>query len=284
MSTGCRQIFAGLSAFQQVIRGGRCLHTSPLAAKEVLVEGISLNYEVAGEGDKVALCLPGALGTIQSDFGPQMKALPERNLTLVCWDPPGYGKSRPPSRKYPLDFLRCDATLAATMMKNLGYDKYSLLGWSDGGISAMMIAAANARHVDKMVIWGANAYVTEQDVKIYEGLRDLDKWSEKMRAPLEATYGKEYFKTAWEGWVDGYADMYYKNDGDICKGDLAKIVCPTLIIHGAKDPLISMEHCYYLKENIKGSQLIIMENGKHNLHLRYQDEFNNMVSDFLGTQ
>lgn len=75
-----------------------------------------------------------------------------------------------------------------------------------------------------------------------------------MRAPLEAEYGKEYFKEAWEGWVDAFANIYHKKDGDICKGDLAKIVSPTFIIHGAKDPLIPMEHCHYLKENIKGSR------------------------------
>ncbi|XP_037787464.1 valacyclovir hydrolase-like, partial [Penaeus monodon] len=81
--------------------------------------------EELGNGDQVLLCLPGALGTIKSDFGPQLKSLPSKHLQLVAWDPPGYGKSRPPNRDFNFDSLRTDATMAAVMMKNLGYKNYS---------------------------------------------------------------------------------------------------------------------------------------------------------------
>lgn len=57
------------------------------------------------------------LGSIKTDFGPLLSSLPGEELTLVCWDPPGYGQSRPPPRKFSNDFLRKDATLAAQMMK-----------------------------------------------------------------------------------------------------------------------------------------------------------------------
>lgn len=55
-----------------------------------------------------------------------------------------------------------------TDSQNLGYEKYSLLGWSDGGITSMILAAAFPRHIEKMVIWGANAFVTEEDVEAYD--------------------------------------------------------------------------------------------------------------------
>ncbi|KAK3854783.1 hypothetical protein Pcinc_038758 [Petrolisthes cinctipes] len=263
------------------ISGTRSIHISPICAEQVMVDGLSLNYQVAGDGTKVALCLPGALGTIESDFAPQLKNLPNHGIKVVCWDPPGYGKSRPPPRNYTMDFLRNDATIAANMMKNLGYNKYSLLGWSDGGISAMMLAATFPQHVERMVLWGSNAYVAEEDVKIYNGIRDVNKWSERMRAPLEAVYGKEYFKAAWEGWVDILTKIFKEKDGDLCREDLAKISCPTLIVHGAKDPMVPLYHPHYLRDNIKNSQLIMMENGKHNIHLRFAEEFNKIISEFL---
>ncbi|KAG7155098.1 Valacyclovir hydrolase-like [Homarus americanus] len=265
-----------INTFQQ---GIRWFHGSNIAQRQTMVEGLPLNYEVAGGGKKVALCMPGALedfilssneysillaGTIQSDFGPQMKSLAGKNLTLVCWDPPGYGKSWPPPRQYSLDFLHRDAAIAALLMKTLKYDKYSLLGWSDGGISALILAAAYPQHVDKLVVWGANAYVSH-------GIRDINKWSQRMRAPLEAIYGTEYFKEAWEGWVDTLLHIYHEKGGDICKGDLAKITCSTLIIHGAKDPVAPLSH----------GQLVIMDEGKHNIHLRSPEEFNKIVYQFL---
>jgi len=43
-----------------------------------------------------------------------------------------------------------------------------MLGWSDGGITAMIAAAKHPEQIDKLVIWGANAYLVEQDEKIYE--------------------------------------------------------------------------------------------------------------------
>jgi valacyclovir hydrolase len=43
-----------------------------------------------------------------------------------------------------------------------------MLGWSDGGITAMIAAAKYPEQIDKLVIWGANAYIIEQETKIYE--------------------------------------------------------------------------------------------------------------------
>ncbi|XP_045102573.1 valacyclovir hydrolase-like isoform X1 [Portunus trituberculatus] len=259
----------------------RGIHQSHMASSHVTVNGLNLRYEVAGSGSKVGLCLPGALGSIKSDFGPQLSSLAGEELTLVCWDPPGYGQSRPPPRKFSNDFLRQDSTIAAQMMKILGYDKYALLGWSDGGITALMMAAAFPQQVSELVVWGANAYLTEKDIGLYNKVRDVNQWSEKMRAPLEAIYGKEDFKKTWEGWVDALAKIYQEENGDLCKTDLDKISCRTLIIHGNKDPLVPREHPDYLHSKIKGSQLVCMEDGKHNIHLRYAKEFNKLVNEFL---
>lgn len=50
-----------------------------------------------------------------------------------------------------------------------------MLGWSDGGITAMIAAAKNPEQVEKLVIWGANSYVTEEEAKIYESESHLCK-------------------------------------------------------------------------------------------------------------
>ena len=75
-----------------------------------------------------------------------------------------------------------------------------------------------------------------------------------MRAPLEAMYGKEYFKTTWEDWIDAYTKIYEEENGNLCKDDLDKIFCRTLILHGNKDPVVPREHCDYLHKNIKASE------------------------------
>ena len=61
-------------------------------------------------------------------------------LKLIAWDPPGYGKSRPPNRTFPSNFFERDANVAMEFMKNLGYNNFSIIGWSDGGITALFMA------------------------------------------------------------------------------------------------------------------------------------------------
>lgn len=124
-------------------------------------------------------------------------------------------------------------------------------------------------------------------------------------------YGEDYFRKTWSEWIDAMLRLYKKQNGDLCKQVLSKIKCPTLIIHGAKDAMVLPEHPTYLKQNIANSKFVspyrfekikityetcllliefflyysvhIFEKGGHNLHLRYFEEFNNLVTDFLLT-
>ena len=54
----------------------------------------------------MVLLLPGALGTIRSDMSALLDGLNSKgHLTLVAWDPPGYGASRPPERTWEAPLL-----------------------------------------------------------------------------------------------------------------------------------------------------------------------------------
>ena len=128
---------------------------------------------------------------------------------------------------------------------------------------------------------GANAFVSQEDVDMYEKLRDISKWSEKMRDPLVKVYG-DTLQDLWSTWMDSIIRFQSHNQGDICLKELSKITCPTLIVQGAKDPLVPAFHGTFLRDRIKGSRLEVFEEGKHNLHLRFHTEFNRMVEQFLS--
>ncbi|KFP63236.1 Valacyclovir hydrolase, partial [Cariama cristata] len=165
--------------------------------------------------------------------------------------------------------------------KALKFKKFSLLGWSDGGITALIAAAKYPALIHKLVVWGANASVTQEDVRIYNGIRDVSKWSEKVKKPLEDMYGHKYFAKTCAAWVDGISRFAEKSDGNICQQLLPDIKCPTFIIHGEKDPLVPQAHAEYIHKHIKGSRLLLMPEGKHNLHLRFAEDFNRQVEGFL---
>ncbi|XP_074843848.1 serine hydrolase BPHL isoform X2 [Carettochelys insculpta] len=254
--------------------------TSITSAK-IQVNGVHLHYRQTGRGDHAVLLLPGMLGSSQSDFGPQLKSLNKQLFTVVAWDPRGYGRSIPPARDFPPDFFERDAKDAVDLMQALKFKKFSLLGWSDGGITALISAAKYPALINKLVVWGANSFVTQEDLKLYQDIRDVSKWSEKIRKPMEEMYGHEYFAKTCEAWVDGISQFADKADGNICQHLLPHVKCPTFIIHGGKDPLVPQSHAEYLHKQIKESRLLLMPEGKHNLHLRFAEEFNRVVEDFL---
>ena len=99
--------------FQQKLRSMKTV------SSKTEVNGVEIHHEVAGKGSRVVLCMPGALGSTQSDFGPQLKGLSDE-FTVVAFDPRGYGRSIPPKRDFPADFFARDADDAAGLMNALG--------------------------------------------------------------------------------------------------------------------------------------------------------------------
>lgn len=91
---------------------------------------------------------------------------------------------------------------------------------------------------------------------LFTGVRNIDSWSERMRAPMISVYGEGYFRSTWASWVDAMVSIYEKNNGDICKNALPNIKCPTLIVHGAKDVMVHKNHPQFLADNIENSKLV----------------------------
>ena len=106
----------------------RSCHFSKISEDNVQAVGdFKINYCSSGNGDHPVLLLPGALGTGLSDWRPQLEGLNSSGkLTLVAWDPPGYGKSRPPERSFAGNFFLQDAKVAKEFMESLGYEKFSI--------------------------------------------------------------------------------------------------------------------------------------------------------------
>lgn len=47
----------------------------------------------------------------------------------------------------------------------------------------------------------------------FSAIRDVSKWSAKMRQPLEEVYGTEGFPKLWEAWIDGVIPFAKKPNG-----------------------------------------------------------------------
>ena len=253
-----------------------------MATGKKMVNGVELFYDCRGSGSHALVCIPGALGTARSDFTPQADYFGSRDgFQIITFDPRGYGHSRPPQRHFSgTTSFENDAKDAKSLMDAFNIIKFSVFGWSDGAIAGLILAALFPDSVRSLVVWGGNAYVSKEDIECYDKIRDLSKWSKKMLEPLEQEYGRDGLHQLWNSWLDVLEEVYHSG-GNICKDMLSKIKCPTLILHGMKDPIVPNFHPTYLAANISSSSVYNFPDGKHNIHLRYSEEFNEVVENFV---
>ncbi|KAI1294667.1 Valacyclovir hydrolase [Halotydeus destructor] len=248
-----------------------------MLGQKVEVDGKEIHYEKVGSGPCVCLLLPGGIGTSRTDFTPLLEQMNPREFTLIAWDPPGYGFSRPPERVYNgSQTFQDDADLAAALMQKLGYSMYSLLGWSDGAKTALLLSIKHVARVEKMAIWGGSAFINPGDYGSLKATEDTTAWSDTMKAPYVAVYGAGTFQAMWSRHIDFYKDL-----GDICKDTVKTIRCPTLILHGNRDPLCTPAHLAYLEKTIPDTRVKRFPTGGHNIHIVFTKEFIREVEDFL---
>ena len=88
------------------------------AGEKIYQARYRVHYEDRGTGPALLL-IPGALGSARTDFGPQLEELPA-HFRVIAADPRGYGRSRPPERDFPLDFLERDAAGMAALAVSVG--------------------------------------------------------------------------------------------------------------------------------------------------------------------
>jgi valacyclovir hydrolase len=238
----------------------------------------ALHFERAGQGHPLLL-IPGALGTGTGDFPGQIGWFAERGFEVIAPDPRGYGGSRPPERDYPPDFYIRDAADMFALMSILGHERFSIIGWSDGANIAVIMAAEHPERVAKLVVFGGQSYLTAEEIAAFNDIRKISAWSPRAAEAMRAVYG-DALDELWDRYVAGQ-EALFNAGGDLYRSLLSKVKSPTFVLHGARDPLTPGLHAEAIHRGIAGSRLYIFPEGKHNIHIRYADEFNRLVYAFL---
>src|SRR6185312_1476783 len=115
-------------------------------------DGAAIYYETHGDAkDPVLLLLHGGLGNIE-DFNGILPLLRGR-FRIVGIDSRGHGRSTLGSRPLTYESLQHDAE---RIIAELAPDKFSILGFSDGGIVAYRLAAMQALRIERVATIGAH--------------------------------------------------------------------------------------------------------------------------------
>lgn len=232
--------------------------------KRIKVEDGELYYEVYGKGSPLFL-LHGNNENINS-FREQIEPL-SRHFKVIALDTRGQGNSiNYKSSPYTYEQFAKDLS---TVMDALSIKKASLLGWSDGGNTALIFALKQPEKVEKMVLMGANLSpgsdaINPDVIQIFQNRRDSlmkrsDPESQNQLRLAELVLNEPHINTA----------------------DLKSITKPVLVVAGEFD-VIKQQHTTLIHSSLANAQLEIIKGSDHYAPLKNAKVFNKIVLDFLA--
>jgi valacyclovir hydrolase len=227
------------------------------------------------------LLIHGFGGTPESDFGAQLPILRSHFRVLVP-HLHGYGHSTH-RNSYALSFYRDDANDLATLLDSLNIDTVLVLGFSDGGIVGLLLAALHPQRVLSLAVMGAQPSINEQNV---EGIRHwlIDTpLSEEWQKELANLHGEPYWRSLPRMYVEGQEKLVAAGGIIITDEELASIRCPALIMHGKRDRVVPADYARMISERIPNSQMLLFDAG-HAAHLRCKEEYTSAIMNFFLKQ
>jgi aminoacrylate hydrolase len=252
---------------------------------------ITLNYEERGSG-RAFLFIPGLVGLLNAwEF--QMAEFSKR-YRCIAFDHRGAGESDKPYDAYATELIARDAV---ALLDTLGVEKAHIAGTSTGGCVLQNIAIDYPERLNCAIFsntWVkadeyinrvqmtrkriALSYGPEEYVKVsslftngsMQFRYDLDKVMELERRALQTVAPVEV--------LAGRLDMTMAHDRT---ADLHKIRAPSLIVGTRDDATVPFYQSEDLHQAIKGSRLIIVEEGGHYSYRRHWQEWNRLVDGFL---
>ena len=182
----------------------------------------------------------------------------------------------------------------AEAMKQLGIDRASVLGVSQGGMIAQYLAIDHPDMVDRLVLAVTAPCINEiakERIDSWIGFAKEGNHKGLMVDTAENSYSPQYlvkYRGIYPliGLIGRPAnyERFYANAEAILSFDaldeLEKIQCPTLIIAGEKDKIVGLQSSYDLQSRIKDSSLFIYKGLGHGAYEEAKD-FNRRVFAFL---
>lgn len=217
------------------------------------VNGLNMYYEVHGSGRPLVL-LHGGGSTIESSYGQILPELKKAHRVIAI-ELQAHGRTKDIDR--PLSFEQ-DADDVATLLQQLHIDKADIMGFSNGGTTALQIAIRHPRLVNKLVLASASYKRSGMIPGFFEGFDHATL--DMMPKPLQEAYLKV------NPDPKGLLAMFNRDVArmkafkDISDAGIKAIEAPTLVLNGYADVVLP-EHALELARALPHGTVAILPGG-----------------------
>jgi pimeloyl-ACP methyl ester carboxylesterase len=247
------------------------------------VRGARLYTQIYGHGPPI-LFLHGGMAFFDNSFAKQRDYFsPFR--TVIGIDQRGHGHS--PDGPWSLSYkLMADDT--AAIIEQLGLGPVDVVGHSDGGNLALILARDHPQLIHRLVISGANIRVelsAEEKQRARWSPQQLAAHLQETAASLPPWFLPDYTKVSPDGpdhWMTLLAKCYdmWLQPVVIEPADLKKISIPVLVMAGDHD-FTSVEENAEIFRDLPRGQLIIVPASSHGTFNKRPELVNLAIREFL---
>ncbi len=224
----------------------------------VETNGVKIYYEVHGEGDPLVL-LHGLTMTHEM-WSAWINELSE-GYKVISIDMRGHGRSTNPKGEFT---HKQSASDIYGLLDHLRIDEFNAMGWSSGAMTLMHMVTSDPSRFQSLVLIGSAPYFTQPTREFLARInydyvsQNKPDWMEYMKI-LQPGGDAQIINLL--GYYGQMAETY--TDMNFTKPYLSTITCPTLIIHGDRDAVVTPDMALALNDAISDSYLWIIPNFQH---------------------
>ena len=235
--------------------------SNPAAGKTFVHDGIRLYYEVYGAGEPLLL-VHGNGGSI-ADFKAQIDFF-RKHYKVIAMDSRDQGRSADSTDKITYEKMTDDL---AALLDHLQTGPVYVLGWSDGGIEALLLGIRHPEKVSKIASMAANLYPEGLAPEILAWIEQTKE--EALKKPNEESARRE-----------AKLMQMMQDEPHIAPKALEAITAPTLVLAADHDGILD-EHTLEIYHHLPNSQLCIFPNATHMVPYDDPAFFNATVERFF---
>jgi pimeloyl-ACP methyl ester carboxylesterase len=222
------------------------------------IHGHRMYYAIRGDGPTLLL-LHGGGDSGEHSFERQIDVFSLHHRIIA---PDQVGQGHTPDVTGPLSYTSM-AQDTATLLKSLKLSRVDVVGFSDGGILALMLAVRHPELVRRLVISGVNIAPEGLTPQELAGLRDA-------QITKPTTIGEKLAKL----WLTS------PTEAELNLAMLAKIDRPVLVISGDRDA-ITLEHTLLIFQALPQAELCVLPGTDHATFSGRPEWLNPIISAFL---